>query len=189
MLNPRVSPAVLQGLRHVQLTKQAAISVHRPLSPSEVSAVQDAQSRWFPRVLVGNGTPLPDTMSSPDKGALMHGGLGAVLGGSIGTGLGVMAKQPYLGAVLGAALGAGIGGAHGYHTRKLWNEEATDLMQRLPAGATYRDYLADSGEGDDEYENDRKQNLRAVRFIANELADDAHAGGHDGDSDLGESGE
>jgi hypothetical protein len=52
--------------------------------------------------------------------------------------------------------------------RHRWNEDVTDLMRRLPPGATYRDYLTEEGRG---HADDRLQDLRAMRYIARDLAD------------------
>lgn len=154
--------------------KMAATVLHRPLSPEEEADVEASSSRLMPDLIIGAGTPLPRTMASPRKGAILGALAGGGLGGAAGYGLGAMAESAGVpggragGALLGAGLGAMGGGAAGYLRRHRWNEDARDLMSRLPEGATYRDYMADSGQG---YEGDQLQNLRAMRYIAKDMAE------------------
>lgn len=159
--------------------KRSATMLHRELSDDENSQVESNSSRVLPDIVWGAGTPLPRTMSSPTAGAVLHGGVGAALGGAAGAGIGALAGNAGAGAAIGAGLGGLGAGARGYLSRSRWNEDTADLMRRLPEGATYRDYQADAGEG---YEGDKEQNLRAMRYIAKDMAGDGskQAGMFDG---------
>ena len=151
--------------------KRAATMLHRELSEDEDNQIADSASRPFSDLIWGAGTPLARTMSSPGAGAAIHGGVGAALGGVAGAGIGSLAGSPEAGAAVGAGLGAIAGGTHGYLARSQWNQNTADLMRRLPQGATYRDYQADKGDG---YDRDQVQNIRAMRYIARDLANAPH---------------
>lgn len=153
------------------LAKVAATSLHRTLSADEQNDIDQSSSRLMPDMLVGAGTPLHRTMASPTAGAGIYGTLGAGAGGLIGAGIGSLAGSPLQGAAIGAGIGGVAGGAAGYHSRARWNEDTADLMRRLPAGATYRDMQAD--KGDDDYATDRAENLKAMRYIARNVAGDS----------------
>ena len=70
-------------------------------TPAEESALAEGKSRWLPKLFQSYSTPAPELMSSPGKGALLHGltatGIGAALGGLRG--------KPGLGAGIGAGVG------------------------------------------------------------------------------------
>jgi hypothetical protein len=155
------------------VAKQAATSMHRGLSDQEKEDVSADSGRWLGDFVTGAGTPLPRTLSSPGKGAVLHGAGGALLGGAAGAGLAALlgggSQEAMIGAGAGAGLGGSLGAQHGYLSRRRWNEDATDLMRRLPKGATLRDYLSDSGQG---YNDDRLANLRAMRYIVKDLSRD-----------------
>jgi hypothetical protein len=159
--------AMPDGIR----AKSSATSLHRELSPDEEEAVATGRARFLPDLITGAGTPLPATLASPAAGGVLHGLGGAALGSAAGYGLGLLGGQPALGAAAGGLLGGAGGAAHGYLSRRRWNQDAVDLMRRLPPGATLRDYEADAGEG---YPQDQLQNLRAMRYIARDLADASH---------------
>lgn len=139
---------------HPQVGVQTLLPLHgrRPLSPAEEAAVAAGQSRWLPRIFQSYGTPVPELMSSPGKGAVLYGlgggGLGAVGGGLLGSSLaGHDPKAQLAGAALGALAG-GLGGGGlaallGYKTRQADNEGLVELMKRLPPNATVRDLLSD----------------------------------------------
>ena len=147
-------------------SKTAATSIHRELGPDEQEQVVHGQARTLPDLIWGGGTPLPNTMSSPGKGAILNGAIGAGVGGLAGYGLGHLAGQPAAGAALGAVAGGAALGTKSYLARSRWNEDAVDLMRRLPEGATYRDYQSDAGN---DYDMDQAQNMRAMRYIARDL--------------------
>jgi hypothetical protein len=159
--------AMPDGIR----AKSSATSLHRELSSDEEEAVAAGRGRLMPDLITGAGTPLPATLASPAAGGVLHGLGGAALGSAAGYGLGLLGGQPALGAAAGGLLGGAGGAAHGYLSRRRWNQDAVDLMRRLPPGATLRDYEADAGEG---YPQDQLQNLRAMRYIARDLADASH---------------
>jgi len=160
-------PATLSEIGDA-IAKIAATSLHRPLRADEQSDVDRSSSRVMPDLIWGAGTPLHRTMASPVAGAGIYGTLGAGLGAAAGAGIGSLAGSPAQGAAIGAGIGGLAGGAAGYQTRARWNEDTADLMRRLPAGATYRDMQAD--KGDDDYATDRAENLKAMRYIARNVA-------------------
>lgn len=129
----------------INVQHYAPIAPRRQLSQSERSRVEEGQSRWFPEIWQSYDTEIPDMMSSPGRGALLHGVpaglLGAALGGAAGSHV-----DPG-GAAIGAGLGGvGVGGLMAliaYMRRQQANRDLEETMRRLPPGANKRDYLSD----------------------------------------------
>jgi hypothetical protein len=140
-LSPRRENLASRWGQKTGASKQAAPRpLHRALRPDEEEAIERAQSRIFPTIFQGYGTPLPEMMSSPGWAGAGGAGLGGLLGG--GLGLAATGGNPIAGAAMGLG-GAGLGGLVSYHARNAQNQGLTDLMKRMPAGATKRDYIAD----------------------------------------------
>jgi hypothetical protein len=115
----------------------------RTLTRRELQAIAEGESQWLPRIFQSYGTPIAEMMSSPGKGAILAGGLGALGGGLLGHGLGQGRDAPYLGAGIGA-LGVGVPWALAeYLRRQSQNEGLRSLMERLPPNPIKRDLLAD----------------------------------------------
>lgn len=151
------------GISQIGMQRYLPVGGRRKLSPEEEKDVERGSSQWIGKLFPGYSTPLPDMMSSPGKGALMHGlgfgGLGALLGAVAGA----KADSPYggmdpsdlgsnkalLGALLGGSIGGIGGGLAGYFSRRQENENLDDIMRRLPPKATLRDYRSDPVVGQD----------------------------------------
>jgi hypothetical protein len=134
------------------------IQNRRQLTPEEESRIKARESKWFPRIFTGMGTPVEDQIASPTRSALLRallgGGLGALLGGGLGARIGAGSpRNPNgmdsvltgagIGAGAGALLGAPIAGIPSYFAQKAKNDEVKEMMKRLPPDATMRDWNAD----------------------------------------------
>lgn len=110
----------------------------KDLTEKELARIAEAEDKWFPRMFESYGTPAHELMSSPGKGALLHGiglgGLGALMGGKMFGGTG---------ALVGGGAGALLGAASGYSSREAKNEGIKDMMARLGPDSTKRDLLSD----------------------------------------------
>lgn len=169
------------GINNIALQQNLPISERRQATDQDKKLMEAGESRWFPRIFSSYGTPAHELLSSPGKGAILHGLGGALLGSLggalLGSNLGGAAlgsntlKDPNLNKILGAALigGLGFGGLGsigGYYSRKANNEGIKDLMLRLPYGATKRDLLSDSVYNRDETMR-RLQSMIAVNDFHN----------------------
>ena len=115
-------------------SKTAATSIHRELGPDEQDQVEQGQARTLPDLIWGGGTPLPNTLSSPGKGALLNGAIGAGVGGLAGYGLGHLAGQPAAGAALVLRCGRRCSARHEVLPRSITLERG----RRRPDAATAR---------------------------------------------------
>ena len=136
------------GIKNLAVQENMPVAERRDITEEDKKKMQEGESRWFPRIFSSYGTPAQELLSSPAKGALLH-GLGGALAGSLGgAALGSQLQDTNLNKILGASLIGGLGlggltGIGGYFSRKAQNEGIKDLMLRLPQGATKRDLLSD----------------------------------------------
>ncbi len=98
------------------------------LSPEQLAAIQAGQQQWFGET--GSSAPLPATMSSPGRGAILGGGFGAVLGALPG----LFTRSPAL-----AGIGAGLGGAAGAMTAHQMRSEDNEMIEEaIRRGLTHQ---------------------------------------------------
>ncbi|MEB3286546.1 MAG: hypothetical protein VKJ04_03475 [Vampirovibrionales bacterium] len=128
------------------------------LTPEDEMAIQQGLDRWYPKILPGYSTPLPQMLADPVKKAALVGGITGVLVGlaakfvpvqrllleEAGEIVGTTSRR--LGAgwalLIGAAVALLTGVTSFFGTRQR-NDNILDMMARLPAGATRRDMLSD----------------------------------------------
>jgi hypothetical protein len=154
------------GLKNVAIQENLPISEKRKPTEEDERLIRLGESRWLPRIFSSYGTPANELLSSPGKGALLHGLRGAIIGSITGAAAGsaIPDTKPSNilgGALVGGGLGLGAGGLVGYMSRKAKNEGIKDLMLRFPHGATKRDLLSDPVYNRDE--SDRK--LQAIKSL------------------------
>lgn len=118
------------------------------LTRQEAAAVEEGRSQAIPRLVVTDEDSPAVQMSSPQKGALGAGALGAAIGGGAGYGIGTLLSPAWgpTGKAVGGALGALVGGGgaafKAYAGRKRRNAEILETMRRLSPNATMRDMEA-----------------------------------------------
>lgn len=110
----------------------------KDLTEKELARIAEAEGKWFPRMFESYGTPVHELMSSPSKGALLHGLGWSTVGGLAGGKL-----FGSMGGLIGGGAGALLGAASGYNSREAKNEGIKDMMARLGPDATKRDLLSD----------------------------------------------
>lgn len=165
------------GIKNLAVQENMPVAERRDITEEDKKKMQAGESRWFPRIFSSYGTPAQELLSSPAKGALLH-GLGGALAGSLGgAALGSRLPDTNLDKILGASLIGGLGlggltGIGGYFSRKAQNEGIKDLMLRLPQGATKRDLLSDPVYNRDE-------SMRKLRAISR-LNDIHHMNAYNG---------
>lgn len=147
-------------------TMAPIMSQRRRLAPDESQAVEAGESQWLPRIFQSYGTPLPELMSSPGKGALMGGIGGALAGGAAG---GLAGRSP-LAAVLGALAGGGLGAGGMYLKRKANNEGLREMMSRLPSHPTLRDLQADPVYNQEQLIHTRAEQTQALAALLGQRA-------------------
>jgi len=114
----------------------------RPLDPSQVGEIQAAKGRWIPpTVYLRDGDRLSDLILNPYATAAASAGVALGL-----SALGMWwakseSKPKALGTAVLALASSAILGWVGYSEQKDRNEETTELISRLPAGATKRDAI------------------------------------------------
>lgn len=121
----------------------APLTERRELQPRESAEIDQGRGQLIPSLVQTDSTQIPEMMSSPGKGALLHGALGAAAGGLLGHSLDNRFGHGAHGTAA-TALGAvalGIPAAlHSYLARHHENDHLEEAMRRLPPGATKRDY-------------------------------------------------
>ena len=121
------------------LSRMIPTTDRRGLDEDEMKDIDEGESRWLPKLFQNAGTPVHELMSSPLKGGLLAGGLGAAGGGGLGAVLGSMLGHKSEGALIGAGLGGVLMGGHEAYRRHEKNEELAESMHRMPKGATKQD--------------------------------------------------
>lgn len=131
---------VYGGIQNYGTQSYLPIAERRELQKPEVKKLDQGMDRWWPKIAAGYSTPMTELLASPTKSATLS---------AIGTGIvlallgGITLKPRAVFAAIGAVVGAIFGGVTGFLNRRQQNENITDLMSRLPVGATKRDLLAD----------------------------------------------
>jgi hypothetical protein len=137
---PPVQQGVYGGIQNVGVQNYLPIMEKREsLEKPEQKQVKEALHHWLPRIGAGYSTPMPELLASPTKSAILSGAGTALLFAAGGL---VMIEKKAA-ALVGGAIGAGVGAFSGFISRRQSNENILDLMQRMPEGATKRDYDAD----------------------------------------------
>lgn len=129
------------GMQSYAVQQYAPVGDRRDFTEGERKAIAAGQSQWFPKIFQSFATPIPEMMASPGRAAALAG----LLSGTFGAGIGAAATGgKSVGVPVAAGLGAGgLSALLAYYGRKASNEDLEEIMRRLPAGATKRDYMAD----------------------------------------------
>lgn len=128
----------------------------RKLTPEEERAIEEGENRWLPAIFQNYGTPVPHLMSSPAKGAILAGLLGAlgtgglwsllrpeILDSAAEQKLSSSGLSPAVLSALISLLGGSGAAAWTYFSRQAHNAGLRDMMQRLPENPTLRDLMSD----------------------------------------------
>ena len=117
----------------------------KALEPSEEAEIAKGESQWIPNPIQNESTPIANLMASPGKQGLLAGLAAGALGGAAGYGIGSIPKigHPVAGAAIGAGLSGLVAAASKYLDQYQGNKNIKEVMRRLPAHATKRDYDAE----------------------------------------------
>lgn len=146
----------------------------RTFGPDEQKALDRAQQKIIPKIFQSKRDPAHVMLSSPLAAGIGRGAVTGLGGAGLGLVAGLPLSVPGTGAFFGGTAGALLGGLLGYWKRKKKNEDILGILERLPSGATIRDYEGDAVVQADrtraDAKSDREARLRAAR-IARGLED------------------
>ena len=125
------------------------VGERRDLSAQEQKELDAGLSGFWPKIMPGYNTKLPQMVADPVKVGAITGTGAAVTVGTIATLIG--SKAAVMGEPITATIGAVVTGlaaiagfVGGFFSQRNQNENVQDMMHRLPEGATYRDMLSDN---------------------------------------------